>query len=130
MSDVKVSPLASLIVEAIIDRSLEKINKNQSVDSIPQSQLLLYLCSVVLEHANDSLDDNKITGSERVALLVDIISILVSRLPLSDALKNVLMRFINDGEVEKLIEELDQQTTQKCRGCFGKLFRACVRSNN
>lgn len=130
MSDRKVSQLSSLIVEAIIERSFEQINKNQSVDSIPQSQLLLYLCSVVLEHANKSLADNKITGSERVELLIDIVGTLVSRLPLSDAVTSVLMRFINDGEVEKLIEELDQQTTQKCRGCFGKLFRACVRSNN
>lgn len=130
MSDIKVSNLSGIVIDSIIDEILNKIKNDNKLETIPQNQVLLYLCSLVLEHTKDSLKDNNITSEERVELITDVICLLVNQLPLNEPLKKLIQCFINDGDIQKLLEELDDTTSKQCRGCFGKVFRACIRSNN
>jgi uncharacterized membrane-anchored protein YjiN (DUF445 family) len=129
MPEVAVSKLNALIVETIIDEVLTKLNKDDDLKNIQQNKVLLYLITVVLEQTKESLKDHKITSDDRVKLITDVVCVLIERLPLSEPLKKVLKCFINDGEIQKLLEELDNKITSKCMNWFGVVFRACARSN-
>jgi hypothetical protein len=129
MPDLELSALNTLIVETIIDDVLYKLNKDNTYMDVPKNQFLLYLCSLVLEKTKESLLDNRITSEERVLIITEIISALLSRLPISDALKKVFTCFIKDGEIQKILVELEEKASRKCMGWFGKIFRACMRSS-
>lgn len=128
MSDIKVSELNARIVEMVINESIAKLKEDKELDDIKNERLLLYLVTIVLEKSKEALKDNKVSSQERVEIIVEIIIVLVSRLPLSEPLKNVLYNFINDGEIQKIIAELEENTNKKCMRCFLPLFRACMKS--
>lgn len=129
MTDIYVTKLSTTIVESIINESLDRINKDNTLADIPPEQVLLYICTLVLERTKEGLKDQVITSDERVQVITEIVCVLVERLPLSEPLKKIVKCFINDGEIQKLIEELDEKATGKCMKCFGPLLRACIKSN-
>lgn len=130
MSDIKVSGLNSLIINTIIDESMTKIKEDKEIETIKNEQLLLYLCTIVLEKSKKALKDNKVSSKERVEIITDIISVLISKLPLSEPLKKVLYCFINDGEIQKILVELEENVSGNCMRFLGPLFRACIKSKN
>lgn len=131
MADINVSKTNSLVADAIIENLLKKINTSaDDINKMSQYKLLMYLCTTVLVQTKASLSDQKITSDERVKLITDIVVVLIDRLPLGDSSKNVLKTVINDGEIQRLIEELDEKASKKCMACFGAFARACSRSSS
>jgi hypothetical protein len=128
MSTINVSEFKALVIEMAINESLEEINKNKDFKNIKQENMLLYLCTLVLEKTQSSLEDKKITQDERIEIITNVISVLIARLPFSEALKSVFLCFINDGEIQKILCELEDKTSKKCMRCLGPLFRACMKS--
>lgn len=128
MSDIEVSGLNARIIEMIIDESMSKIKEDKGIGSIKNERLLLYLTTIVLEKSRKALKDNKVSSKERVEIITDVISVLITRLPLTDPLKKVLYRFINDGEIQKILAEIEDNTSKKCMRCFLPLFRACMKT--
>lgn len=129
MTDIQVNKLSAMVAETIINESLDIINKDKTLDDVPPEQVLLYICTLVLERTKEGLKDQVITSEERVQLITEIVCALVERLPLSEQIKNTVNYFIKDGEIQKLIENVDEKATGKCMKWFGPLFRACVKSH-
>jgi uncharacterized membrane protein YheB (UPF0754 family) len=130
MSNITLTNTQAIITDALLNELINKVLKNNNYEKISENKLLPYLCSLVLEHTRDSLKDRQITSEERVDLITNIMYVLVKRLPLKDSLKDVLINFITDDEIQNLIEDLDKTAGTKCMRFFGKIFRACVRSNS
>lgn len=130
MSDIELSSLNSLVAEAIINETLDKINKDNTLSTLSENHILLYLCSLVLESTKEHLKDEKITSEERVQLITDVICVVITRMPISDALKKFLHCFVKDGEIKKIIKDADEHASSKVSGCFGRIFRACMRSSS
>jgi hypothetical protein len=129
-STIQLSTKQGLVIDVVVGELIDKLTENNQHETIPKEQFIFYLCSLVLDHISKVIKDNKITSDERVELIIDIICVLLDQLPLDKNVKNFLCAFIEDGEIKNIIKDLDERGTQRCMGCFGKLFRACIRTSN
>lgn len=119
---IELSNLQVLLVETVANEIVAKLTKEDI--RLSNEHIIAYLCSLVL----DAIKDHKITPAERVSIVTNIICVVINQLPLPEHIKRVLYSFINDGEIQELLEEYEAHVSQKCVGCFGKVFRACLRS--
>lgn len=118
---LELSSLQMVLIETISNQIVSKITQEDV--KLSNEHIIAYLCSLVL----DAIKDKKVTSEERILIVTRVICMVINELPLDESVKNRVVNFINDGEIQELLMEYETHASKKCMLCFGKLFRICLK---